>query len=309
MSTDQLRPEQILDHVADGVYYVDKSRTITSWNKAAERITGFAADEVRGRSCADCILTHVDDRGVCMCTRECPLAATLQDGQRRESTLNLHHKSGYRIPVHIEVSPVHDDKGVIVGAVETFRECGDVIALRSSIERLKQWGCVDVASGLANRRIAEWQLGQRVQELQRFGWPSSVMLVEIDYFKELRARWGEEGLQDVVRMTAQCVQNSLRAVDLVARWDEVTFIAIVANTTIAELISIAERIRMMVDCAYRQTPDGDMHATVSIGAVAADARDSVESLLRKAERGLYGSRSAGRNRATIHGLTLAEDGI
>jgi PAS domain S-box-containing protein len=166
VSGEKPEADDILDHVADGVYHIDKGRRITSWNKAAERITGFTAEEVRGKCCSECILTHVDDKGVSLCKAGCPLSYTLIDGEHRETIVNLHHKEGYRIPVHITVNPVRDDSGQVVGAVETFRECSDVMALRSSIDRLKQWGCVDVVSGLPNRRIADWQLNQRVQEMQ-----------------------------------------------------------------------------------------------------------------------------------------------
>jgi GGDEF domain-containing protein len=68
------------------------------------------------------------------------------------------------------------------------------------------------------------------------------------------------------------------------------------------LIAISERVRSMVDSAYRLTAQGELHVTVSIGAVGADQRDSAASLLLKAERCLYASRTQGRNRVTIHGL-------
>jgi len=174
--------------------------------------------------------------------------------------------------------------------------------MRSTIERLKHWGCVDLQSGLAARRIVEGRLAERQQELQRFGWSFGILLVEIDMFQEVRTRFGEDGLTDAIRMAGMCVTNSLRALDTVGRWDERTFLAIVANTTIAELISISERVRMMVDTAYRVTGDSELHVTVSIGAAAADPRDNVASLLLKAQKCLYSSRSQGRNRVTIHGL-------
>ena len=50
----------IVDNLYDGLYVVDNDRTITYWNKAAERISGFSAEEVVGRKCSDNILTHVD---------------------------------------------------------------------------------------------------------------------------------------------------------------------------------------------------------------------------------------------------------
>jgi diguanylate cyclase (GGDEF)-like protein len=185
-----------------------------------------------------------------------------------------------------------------------------VIAMRSMIDRLKQWGCVDVASGLMTRRIVEGRLTERQQEMQRFGWPFGVMLVEVDLLQEIRSIYAEEGVAEAIKMAAMCVTNSLRTFDTVGRWDEKTFLAIVANTTTSELISITERVRAMVDSAYRVMPQGELHVTVSIGAAGADQRDNAATLLLKAERCLYASRTQGRNRVTIHGLTPEKtDGV
>ena len=65
--------KQILDSLGDGVYVTDLDRKITYWNKAAERITGWKAEEILGHDCFDDILCHVDKDGHCMCGKEyCP---------------------------------------------------------------------------------------------------------------------------------------------------------------------------------------------------------------------------------------------
>ena len=157
-------------------------------------------------------------------------------------------------------------------------------------------------SGLASRRLVEGRLAERQQEMQRYGWTFGILLIEIDMFKEMRVRWGDDGLTAAIRMAGMCVTNSLRSLDTVGRWDEQTFLAIVANTSVDGLLAIAERVRTMVDTAYKVTAEGEIHVTVSIGAAAAGTRDSVASLLQKAQKCLYNSRTQGRNRVTIHGL-------
>ncbi|MFN3535085.1 MAG: PAS domain-containing protein, partial [Desulfatiglandales bacterium] len=96
--------KQILDALSDGVYFVDKERRITFWNNGAERLTGYSADEVLGKSCADNLLMDVDDNGKELCTSGCPLEAVIRDGHMREADVYLHHKFGYRIPIHIKAT-------------------------------------------------------------------------------------------------------------------------------------------------------------------------------------------------------------
>ncbi len=73
----------LLDNLYDGVYFVDRDRRITYWNKGAERITGYAAQEVEGKRCADSILMHVDDKGNVLCTG-CLPALRSNAGRRAE---------------------------------------------------------------------------------------------------------------------------------------------------------------------------------------------------------------------------------
>ena len=96
----------LLDNLYEGVYFVDSERVIQFWNKGAERISGYSADEVTGRKCSDGILTHVNDDGNCLCMGACPLAATIEDGCSRDCRVYLKHKDGHRLPVEIGASPI-----------------------------------------------------------------------------------------------------------------------------------------------------------------------------------------------------------
>jgi len=71
----------LLDNLFDGIYFVDRKRTITYWNRAAETITGFSADEVVGTQCFDNILRHVDDAGTELCIYWCLLVQTLTEAE------------------------------------------------------------------------------------------------------------------------------------------------------------------------------------------------------------------------------------
>src|SRR5271169_2555604 len=72
--------KRMLDNLFDGVYFTDLERRITYWNQAAEDLTGYSAEEVVGKRCADSILMHVDDSGTLLCEGECPLSRSIADG-------------------------------------------------------------------------------------------------------------------------------------------------------------------------------------------------------------------------------------
>src|ERR1019366_9010306 len=114
--------KRILDNLVDGVYLTDLQRRITYWNKAAEDLTGYSAEEVVGKRCADNILMHVNDSGRVLCSGERILDRTIADARPRRAEVYLHHKRGHRIPVEVRICPVPGRNGEVVGAVEIFND-------------------------------------------------------------------------------------------------------------------------------------------------------------------------------------------
>lgn len=128
MGLDNVSFAQIVENLHGGLYLVDCDGKITFWNKAAERISGFAADEVVGRSCADGILTHTNSRGQKLCTCGCPLKLTINDAMPREADVYLHHKSGHRILVALRISAMTDAHGKVIGGIELFTDISNQTA-------------------------------------------------------------------------------------------------------------------------------------------------------------------------------------
>ena len=103
--------KELLDHMSDGVYFVDRERRIQYWNEGARRLTGYSAEELMGRYCQDNILCHIDAQGRKLCVDGCPLLSTMEDGTSHEARLFLRHKQGRRIPVLVQVQPLRAADG------------------------------------------------------------------------------------------------------------------------------------------------------------------------------------------------------
>lgn len=128
---------QILQAISDGVYVTNRNRKIVYWNKAAERITGWKAEEVVGRSCFDDILCHTDKDGHQLCGEEhCPLhrAMTTSTASAAPVLVFARTKSGDRVPVQVNVAPIINEEGKTIGGVEIFRDCSAEIR---DLERAK----------------------------------------------------------------------------------------------------------------------------------------------------------------------------
>ncbi|MBN2027077.1 MAG: sensor domain-containing diguanylate cyclase [Actinobacteria bacterium] len=292
--------KDLLDNLYDGVYFVDADRRITYWNKGAERLTGYKGSEVIDCYCRDDILMHVDEKGNKLCdTSLCPAVKTLRDGRLREEELYLHHKGGHRLPVAIRVAPILSPDGNIVGAVEVFSDNTPRVISKQAIEELQRIALLDPLTEVGNRRYAEMNLKFRLAEQDRYGWPFGILFIDIDDFKTVNDFFGHEVGDDVLRMTARTLSNSLRSFDLVSRWGGEEFLALIINVDSGSLLSVAEKLRRMVEQSSITWDSQNIRVTVSIGGTLALQSDSVESIVRRADELMYRSKQEGRNRTTL----------
>jgi len=291
--------EKALDILYEGVYVLDRDRTIVSWNKAAEGLTGFAAEDVVGARCFDTALEHVDEEGKSLCRQGCPVAAALADGREREERLYLHHKDGHRVPVLVRVIPVLDSKGTAQGAIEAFTDASGGSVALSRLHELREMALLDPLTGLGNRGYTEQKLGERLEEMRRYGWPFGVLFVDIDRFKNVNDEFGHDAGDRVLKMVAITLLKSLRPFDFLGCWGGEEFLALLVNVDAEQLESVAERSRLLVAHSTVPVQEGDIRATVSIGATLAHGQDSPRGLIRRADRLLYQSKRAGRNLVTV----------
>ncbi len=293
--------EHILDHLYDGVYVVDRSRRITFWNKAAERITGFTGAETVGSSCADNLLQHTDGRGNILCATACPLSASMEDGNAREAQVFLHHKLGHRVPVSVKVSPVRDRTGTVVGAVEIFTDNSDILKILEDLERARREAYVDALTGIANRRYGEMVIRARLSDQKALNTPFGVIMFDIDHFKDVNDTYGHHVGDVILTMVANTARSVVRKMDTVCRWGGEEFVAVLPHVDESTLSGRAELIRLLVEQSYIVDRGSRVSVTVSLGATVARAGDTAQTVVDRADRLMYASKRAGRNRTTTDG--------
>jgi diguanylate cyclase (GGDEF)-like protein/PAS domain S-box-containing protein len=299
MDVDRSSYERIIDSLYDGLYFVDQNRIITYWNKAAERISGFAAEEVVGHSCADNILTHVDGDGNSLCTGVCPLAATIQDGRLREADVYMHHKDGHRIPVSVRVSVIRDQGGRITGGIELFTDISHQKANVLKIKELEKLALLDNLTQLANRNYIEREIEGCLEEKRRYGVPLGILFMDIDHFKKVNDRYGHDAGDEVLKLVANTFTANARPFDFYGRWGGEEFIGIIRNSDQEGLATLGNRLRMLVENAYIRYGEALLKVTISLGATMVKKKDVRESFLKRVDALLYDSKNAGRNRLTL----------
>ncbi|MCC8025779.1 MAG: sensor domain-containing diguanylate cyclase [Clostridium sp.] len=288
---------EIINNLPDGIYFVSPDREILFWNKAAEKITGYTAEEIIGKRCQDSGLNHIDQAGRPLCMIACPLFETLVDGEQRRAKVFVRHKEGYRIPISVNILPIREG-GKIAGAVEIFTQSSPAVYEDDLVEHLADLAMHDSLTKLPNRRYLESFLEYKISEYMRFGRLFAVLMGDIDNFRYFNNNYGHEAGDKVLLNIAATIKRNMRRDDLIGRWGGEEFVGIYSVGKPEDGAIIGEKFRQMV--LHTELPYGGTVLTVSmsIGVTAIRPNDTAVTVMNRVDELMYHSKRTGKNCVT-----------
>jgi len=276
----------IVDNLEEGVYITDRFRKITYWNRGAERITGFLAQDVVGRFCRDNILVHCNEHNQPICTQGCPLQEVIRDGVPREMHVYLRHHDGHRVPAHVRSLPLKDEAGQIAGAAEIFAEHIEAPEFTTQDLVLAASGCLDEETGIPNHALTESYLQECLRFFESHRIQFAVFAIRADRVEEFRAQHGKEAVAAILRAIAHTLRHALPAEDFVGRWGPDRFLVTLRYARQVPLDRAEERLR---DRVYSTSVPwwGDyLSMKASTSLTRAQVGDTLETLRDRIEASL-----------------------
>lgn len=291
-------------------FVLDADCKVIVWNRACERLTGVPAYEVLGTA----------EHARCFYHETRPTLADLvllgRTGEI-DTMYDLHPqrldddnalcaenwcdmpRTGRRRYLAVDASPIYGGDGQLVAVVETLRDMTEEKKAQIALEQL---ATRDGLTGLANRRCfddtlqGEWQRALRQQQAL------SLLMVDVDNFKQYNDANGHLGGDECLQQVANAVSAEMRANDLVARYGGEEFAVILPNQSLKGAAIVAERIRYRIEqLSLPNSRGANLSVTVSIGAATAfpSAEADPHALVATADAALYRAKHMGRNRISL----------
>jgi diguanylate cyclase (GGDEF)-like protein/PAS domain S-box-containing protein len=225
--------------------------------------------------------------------------------------LQARRRDGSQFPAEIGLAPIQlGDNWYTLSLVidlTQLKQAEDRITLLArelaqNNERLAQLASTDALTGLYNRRAFDDQLIAQVRLMKRMGRPISLLLVDVDDFKQYNDRYGHLAGDQVLITIAGLLSQNIRASDIIARFGGEEFVVILPDTTGLAALQLAERLRLAIDVHPWEAD----RLTISLGAATlefterspAGGADEQTRLFSEADQALYHSKSEGRDRVT-----------
>jgi diguanylate cyclase (GGDEF)-like protein/PAS domain S-box-containing protein len=292
----------IFHSIMDPFSIVDRDFRIVRVNEAYAQMRGRRVEELLGGRCYEILQGRT-----CVCD-ECVVQKTFDSSDPCAKDKLLTFPDGLKVWVEIYTYPIMNEEGRVSHVIEYTR---DITSRKKAeeekkllIERLEYLSSTDVLTELLNRRALMNKLSYEVNRAERYGSELSIVLCDIDNFKDVNDTFGHAVGDTALRLVAEVLRQSLRKIDIAGRYGGDEFLLILPETSLTGAGNFAERIRAAVEGQTVPTEDGEVRVTLSLGVTSCTLRgdgDTIDSLIRDADAALYSCKRTGKNRLIITG--------
>lgn len=271
------------------VVLTDTRAKIIFANTAFASVTGYPIEELVGKTPA---MLRSGKHGKAFYEA---LRDALASGKDFSATFVNKRRDGSLYHVEQNISPLYDDDGKVSHYVSVSKDVSERVRREA---RLLHEASEDKLTSLYNRRYGEKLLAEAHQRALALGADLTIIVCDIDFFKQINDRFGHLAGDQVIKDVATILRGTARNSDAVIRWGGEEFVVVLNDSDLKSGAGLAERIRVGV-AAHES--EGVGAVTLSCGVASLKSRETVDALFARADTALYESKDKGRNRVTVAG--------
>lgn len=268
-----------------GIYRAGEDGVLKTANRALVGMMGFDSFEELQNAQLQDVWVDIEQR------------TEMIDRLRNEGSVlnyqvNLRRRDGSELIASFDARGTFDSDGKLVYFDTIVQDITSRVLAKRELERLAR---TDSLTGLLNRQRLMERLEKEVERATRYGRPLSVMIMDLDHFKEVNDNYGHLAGDSVLVSTAKTVSSTLRATDFAGRYGGEEFCVVLPETGMDGAADLAQRLREAVENKEHYIDGASLTVTCSIGVAEAESGD-VEETIAMADAALYLAKGSGRNR-------------
>lgn len=305
---------KLLDFIVDranvGIFAINKDMDICLWNNFMEIHSGRMADEVIGKN----LFIEFPELPRKWLERKINNVFILKNfsftsWEQRPYLFKFPHNRPLTGGVDsmrqdCTLLPMKDDSGSVQYVCFTLFDVTDTsiyqVMLKDAMEQIQEASDRDGLTGLFNRRYVENTLATEFTRYQRYGGELSLILSDIDFFKQVNDTHGHLAGDEVLKIVSDRLQQGLRKPDILGRYGGEEFLIVLPETNIEGAMVLAERLRHIISNEPIIYKDTSLTITMSLGITQLRLEtNNYEMMVSEADQALYQSKHGGRNQATV----------
>ena len=274
---------QAIEQTDEMVRITDKNGINTFVNDALISHTGYTEDELIGQT-NRVLKSNLQDKIFYK-----NLWETILSGKTYKNILINRKKNGDMYHEDMTITPILDKNKEITNFVATSQDITTRIKMQKELEYL---AITDSLTGLYNRHQTHKELSTKIDEFHRYNDSFSLLMLDIDYFKQVNDNFGHDIGDYVLHELSSIITKQIRTNDHFSRWGGEEFLIILPKISQNEAYDVANKIRLLVE---RYSFKSTISLTLSIGVATIKNNDTKESLLKRVDNALYEAKNNGRN--------------
>lgn len=199
------------------------------------------------------------------------------------------------------VSVVHAFNVIVVFSMAAFTANHYYKTVRRAERRLMQMATTDPLTGLVNRRSLIAQADESIRQGDADAQSTALVLADIDHFKQVNDQYGHEAGDAILEQVASLLNRLARRGDIAARWGGEEFLIFLPATGLDSALALAERVRKAIAEQALYHAGTPIPITMSLGVAELAPGEPLGEAIARADRGLYASKTSGRNRVSVEG--------
>lgn len=276
-----------LNELPMGCYIIKPDQVITFWNRKAEDLLGYTADQMVGGKCSTSRLECCDCNEKRVPQHMCPGVRAFSTGETQTVNVVFHKADGKGLMVKNTLIPIRNEKGEITESIGVFLPAGKGDIDFNVVTEIYEKATMDTVTGLPGRRFMEACVQDSLELYRRNGVKFAVFFADVDNLHDINNTYGHETGDKILRILGDEMRKQGRRTERLCWWGGDEFVAVIHINDPRDIIGASRRLAAVAGNIETECDGRRVSVSISVGITAVRPDDDGKKIVDRADRYMY----------------------